>query len=289
MTTKDALLWLCLACLWGTSFLAIGVAVETVSPVDVVTGRMAIGSALLLAIAIYRRGSLAMSRRAWVLAAVVGISGNVLPFLLIGFAEQRVDSGLAALIMGIAPVVTLVCAPFIHPDEPLTRTKLAGAAVGFAGIVILVGPGALGGMEAETLAQIALLAAALSYSFTALFSRRYPYDDPLQMAAASVLVGTLLIGSASWLNWQPGAGENMTGLSIFAVGYLGVGPTALAAAIYFYLIPRIGAGRLQQVNYVVPVLGTLLGIFLLGERPQINTWIAIPFVLSAVYIVTRKS
>ena len=286
MNPKDTAIWLCLAWLWGSSFLAIGIAVETVSPVDVVAGRMGIGAAFLILILLLGRGSLKMGWRGWLIATAVGLTGNVLPFLLISFAEQRVDSGLAALIMGIAPVVTLVLAPLAHHEETLGRRKIVGALVGFGGVGLLVGPSAFDDMGYETLAQLALLGAAFCYAFTALFSRRFPHEKPMQTAAASVLVGALFIGIISMANWQP---QTASLGSLLAILYLGIGPTALAAAIYFYLIPRIGAGRLQQVNYVVPILGTLLGIFILGEQPSLNTWIAIPFILAAVYIVTRKA
>ena len=286
MNAKETALWLCLAWLWGSSFLAIGIAVETFSPVDVVAGRMGIGAAFLILILLLGKGSLRMGWRAWLIATVVGLSGNVLPFLLISFAEQRVDSGLAALIMGIAPVVTLVIAPLVHHEETLGRRKIVGALIGFCGIGVLVGPNAFEDMGYETLAQIALLGAAFCYAFTALFSRRFPHEKPMQTAAASVLIGAVVIGIISITNWQE---QTASASSLLAIVYLGIGPTALAAAIYFYLIPRIGAGRLQQVNYVVPVLGTLLGIFVLHEQPTLNTWIAIPFILAAVYIVTRKA
>lgn len=286
MSAKDFGLWSLLAWLWGSSFLAIGYGVETLSPLSLVAGRMIIG-ALLLAVFLYARGgNLRLGRRGWIIAAVVGATGNVVPFLLISFAEQQVDSGVAALIMGIAPVVTLTVAPLIHPDETLGRLKILGAAIGFAGIVVLVGPAALGGLGGELVPQLALIGAALCYSATALISRRFAHPDPIQMSAASVLAGAAIIGAVAGLS-MAGNGLPAPSLSsLLAVIYLGFGPTALAALIYFQLIPRIGAGRLQQVNYVVPVLGTILGAIFLGERPGWNAIVAILMIVVAVYLVS---
>ena len=201
MNAKETAIWLCLAWLWGSSFLAIGIAVETVSPVDVVAGRMGIGAAFLILILLLGKGSLRMGWRAWLIATVVGLSGNVLPFLLISFAEQRVDSGLAALIMGIAPVVTLVIAPLVHHEETLGRRKIVGALIGFCGIGVLVGPNAFEDMGYETLAQIALLGAAFCYAFTALFSRRFPHENRCRRQQHRFSFGQFAVGHCLSGNW----------------------------------------------------------------------------------------
>lgn len=288
MDARDFVLWCILAWLWGSSFLAIGIGVETLSPFSLVAARMVVG-AIVLAAFVYLRGSnFRMGARGWIIAAIVGVSGNVIPFVLISFAEQRVDSGLAALIMGIAPVVTLSVAPFIDADDKLGVRKAVGAAAGFAGVIVLVGPSALEGLGGNLIPQLALIAAALCYSFTALFSRRFPYSDPLRMAAASVLVGAVVTCAIAGMKQVGTPFPVPSFASIMAVIYLGIGPTALAALIYFQLIPRIGASRLQQVNYVVPVLGTLLGMIFLAEKPGWNALIAIPLIIVAVYAVSSK-
>ncbi len=288
MQAKSFLLWAVLAALWGSSFLAIGVAVESYSPALLVLGRMAIG-AFILAIVLYvGGGSFSLGARGWAIAVVVGLSGNVLPFLLISYAEQQVDTGLAALIMGIAPIITLALAPLMHHEEHLSVTKVFGGIAGFLGVAILVAPGVSQGAVGALLPQAALVGAAFCYASTALFSRKYPHNDPLQMAAASVLTGLIFMGGFVVLSGEAVDMPNLLDPASLAVIYLGVGPTALAALIYFYLIPRIGAARLQQVNYVVPVLGTLLGIALLGEEPVWTTWLALPLIMCGVYLVTRK-
>ncbi|MEP2706276.1 MAG: EamA family transporter [Roseibium sp.] len=288
MNAKEFLLWALLATLWGSSFLAISIAVHDYDPAILVAGRMVIGAVVLTAVLFISGRNLRLGARGWAIAAVVGASGNVLPFLLISFAEQTVNSGLAALIMGIAPIVTLALAPLIHHEETLGKTKILGAIAGFAGVIVLVGPDAAQGMSAELVPQLALVLAALCYAFTALFSRRFPFPNPMQMAAGSVLVGALGMMAVSGAELFTGDRPDPTSPGSLAIIYLGLGPTALAALIYFYLIPRIGATRLQQVNYVVPVIGTVLGIAILGERPEWTTWAALPLILLGVYLVSKK-
>ncbi|MEM5582994.1 MULTISPECIES: DMT family transporter [unclassified Roseibium] len=289
MSAKEFGLWTVLTLLWGCSYLAIEVALRGFEPLPLVTGRMIIGALLLLAVVFVKDGGLRLGAAGWGIAAVVGLTGNVFPFLLISYAEQEVTSGLAALIMGIAPIVTVAVAPLIHAQETLGPLKVAGAAAGFAGVGMLVGPEAAQGFSGSLQAQLALVLAALCYAFTTLFSRKFAYPRPLQIAAASVLVGAIAVSCLlAGGSGESGLGDLSTA-PVVAVIYLGVGSTGLAAIIYFYLVPRIGAGRMQQVNYVVPVLGTLLGIAFLGEKPGWNTWIAIPTILLGVYLVTRNS
>lgn len=286
MNAKSFGLWCLLAWLWGSSFLAIGIGVETLDPFSLVAGRMVIGAVLLGCILFVKGGNLRLGVRGWMIAIILGASGNVVPFLLISFAEQTVDSGVAALIMGVAPVVTLTIAPLIHVEETLGSTKIIGAAIGFAGIIILVGPETINGLGGTLIPQIALVCAALCYSFTALFSRRFSHSDPIQMATASVLVGAISISIIAGLRVVETGLVAPSFRSSLATVYLGIGPTAMAALIYFWLIPRIGAGRLQQVNYVVPVMGTILGIMFLGEQPSWNALVAIPMITVAVCIVS---
>jgi drug/metabolite transporter (DMT)-like permease len=289
MNAKEFSLWTLLTILWGGSFLAIGIGVETLDPLTLVAGRMLIAALVLVSIVYLSGNTLRLGARGWSIAAVAGLTGNIIPFLLISYAELEVNSGTAALIMGITPIVTLAVAPLIHPDETLGRLKVLGAATGFAGIAILVGPAALNGTSGYLVPKLALVGAALCYSFTTLFSRRFPFPNSLQLAAAAVLVGALTSTTIALFGFQHVGRFEWSYSGALTVLYLGLGPTALATLVYFYLVPRIGAGRLSQVNYVVPILGTLLGMTFLNERPDWNTWIAIPVILFGVFLVSRNS
>ncbi len=132
-------MWSLLAWLWGSSFLAIGIGVETISPISLVAGRLALGALVLTLVLVITRNDFRLGYSGWILASVVGLTGNVIPFLLISYAEVQVDTGIAALIMGIAPVITLCMAPIVHADERLTGSKVLGGLIGFTGIVYLLG------------------------------------------------------------------------------------------------------------------------------------------------------
>jgi len=284
---KNVILWTLLALTWSSSYLAIKLGVETIQPLSLVALRMLIGTTVILIILRYKSLSLPTDINSWIVLFVSGIMGSIVPFSLISFGEQHVDSGLAALLMGIAPVVTVLLAPLSHRDERLTLPAVLGITVGITGLIVLVGPDALKGFGLHVTGQIAILGAALCYAFTTLYVRKYASLPALVMAAGSMLIGTLVITISAFLFENPLQATLPSTQSMVAVIYLGLFPTALATLIYFYLIPRLGAARMSQVNFVVPVAGTLLGILFLGETVSIKVFMALFMILVAVYLVSR--
>lgn len=286
---KNFILWAILALIWSSSYLAIKLGIQSISPLTLVALRMLIGTAILFAALRYRSLSLPFDVASWRVFLVSGVMGSILPFSLISYGEIYVQSGLSALLMGIAPVVTVLFAPLAHRDERLTGSAIAGISVGVLGLIVLIGPGALGGIGSHLSGQFAILGAALCYAFTTLYVRKHATHSALQMATGSMIVGTFIIVVLALLFEAPFAGPPPSQSSMLAVIYLGLFPTALATLIYFYLVPRIGAARLSQVNFVVPVAGALFGVALLGETLGSNAIISMLLILLAIYLVTRKT
>jgi drug/metabolite transporter (DMT)-like permease len=280
-------LWVVLALMWSSAFLAIKVAVPTVAPLVIVACRMVIGTGIVLLVFALARKSFPRDGRSWLVMGIAGLLGNIIPFTLIGYGEQHVDSGLAALLMGIAPVVTVLFAPLFDQEEHLTGRVLVGVALGLAGLVVLFGPAILRDLGRDLLGQGAILGAALCYAFTSLFLRRFNRLDPLTTTAGSMTVGTLCVGTLV-LAQQGGGGFTPDDPAVWAILYLGVVPTALAMLIYFHLLPRIGAPRLTQINFVVPVVGSLLGMLVLRESPGPTVLLALPLIVAAVGLVVFR-
>ena len=153
---QDYGLLIALGAVWGSSFLLIKLAVATIPPVTLAAGRILVGALVLAAIVAVRRQSWPRTPRAWLLLAVMGVIGNVVPFSLINWGEIRIDSGLTAILMSTVPLATIILAPAFVRDEPVTAGKLIGVALGMAGVAVLIGPGALVGAHGELLGQIAV-------------------------------------------------------------------------------------------------------------------------------------
>src|SRR2546423_12663882 len=151
------LVFLALGFAWGSSYLFIKIGVETLPPFPLVAGRLAIGTAVL-ALAMRVTGQhLPRSRDAYLHLLVVALLGIVIPFSLITWGEQSIDSALAAILNGSVPLFAIVLAALVLPDEPITVNRLVGLLIGFGGVVVLTSPNLRAGLSSSLLAELALI------------------------------------------------------------------------------------------------------------------------------------
>ena len=283
--SKDYALLLTLATLWSTSFVFIKIGVQSVGPMTLTSARLGIAAAILYAGLRLRGHRLPRDRRSWAVFAVIGLLGNTLPFTLISWGEIHIDSGLAAVLMGIMPIITAMLAHIFIREEPFTRRVGIGIFLGFGSVATLLGPQALAGLTAPILAQLAVLLSAVCYGASATFIRYFaePTNWPSLASGAMLAAFTFSLPLTIFLEtpWtlQPESA------AIVAMLYLGIGSTAVANLIFFYLIPRLGANRSAQVNYFVPVLGALWGVIFLREQLSGRLLLALALILIAVAVV----
>ncbi|MDA7955661.1 MAG: DMT family transporter [Gammaproteobacteria bacterium] len=280
----EHLLLLFLALIWSASFLLIKIGVGGVGPVTLTAARMCIAALALGAYLLARKTGIPLHARALLLYAVVGFLGNTLPFILISWGELHIDSSLAAIMMGVMPITTFVLAHFFIPSETVTARRIFGLCLGCGGLLTLVGVSALDGLGAGVLGQLAVLAGAVSYGVTTVFVRTQPAFPGFQMAAGAIFAGVLASVPLAFLMEDPSAMRPDAG-SVAAVVVLGLLPTAFAALLYFRLIRSLGAMVFSQLNYVIPIFGSLWGVALLGEVLQLRMVAALSLVLAGIYFV----
>ena len=157
----DYLLLLCLASLWGASYSLIKVGVETIPPVTFIAARTVIAGALLLAIMRIRGIAMPGDPATWRRFLFQALMNSVLPFTLIAWAEQTIDAGLAAILNSMTPIFTFLLTWLLMRPEPARLRKLIGVTMGFAGVTLIVGIGALGGIGRNVLAELAVIAATV--------------------------------------------------------------------------------------------------------------------------------
>ena len=283
---REYLLLLLLTLIWSTSFLLIKIGVHSIGPVTLTAIRMTIAAVVIGLWIGIKRIRLPINRRALGLYFVVGFLGNTLPFILISWGETRIDSSTAAMMMGIMPITTFILAHFFVPSEPLRMRKLLGISIGFTGLVALVGWSAVGG--GDSVGQLAVLSAAISYSVTTIYVRIRATFSDLEMASGALIVGMLTSIPLAFILENP-LTMPASAASISAAIALGIFPTALAALIYFRVIRTLGATVFSQLNYAVPVLGSFWGVIWLNEILQLRMLIALGLVLTGVYFVHTKS
>jgi drug/metabolite transporter (DMT)-like permease len=279
----DYLLLLLLAAVWGSSFLFIKLAVATVPPITVAAGRIAVGATALVLLALARGARWPTNRADWLKLIAMGVVGNIVPFSLINWGETHIDSGIAAILMTTVPLATIVMAHFLATDEPLRPPNILAVLFGMAGVVVLVGPSALGGLGGQVLGQLAVVLAATGYAANGIIARRLSHLSPNVIGAGALLSAAVLGLPASLAIDQPWqSAPSMTSLAAMIV--LGLVNTAGGYLLLFRLIERTGAGFASFNNFLVPLFGVLWGALLLGEAPAAAAYLALAIILAGLAI-----
>jgi drug/metabolite transporter (DMT)-like permease len=256
-----------LSVLWGGSFFFNGVAVRELPPLTIVLARVGIAAAALW-MAMWAFGlRMPRVRGLWATFLALGLLNNVLPFGLIVWGQQHIASGLAAILNATTPLFTVLVAHRLTRDERMTTGKLAGVVIGALGVAIMVGPTLPGGLGSALGAQLACLAAALSYALAGVYGRRFRRMGvpPMATATGQVTASTFLLLPVVLLIEQPWALSTPSATAQAALIGLGVVSTAVAYVLYFRILAVAGATNLLLVTFLIPVSAILLGTLLLAE------------------------
>ena len=280
-----------LAGIWGCSFLFIKVALEGLSPPQVVLGRMLSGALVLLAVIAVRRQRFPTALKAWGHLAVFTVIANIVPFLLFAWGEQRISSSRAGVLNATTPLCTLVFAMALLPEERPTANKIAGLVVGFVGVVVLVAPWAEhGGANASDLGgQLACIGAAAAYGIAFVYSRRFV--SVLDLPAGVLAAGQLTVGTVMLLLMTPFVAADPVHLtarvvlSVLALGGLGTG---IAYLIFHRLVRDAGATSTSMVTYLIPVTAVILGVVVLGESVSWNLFAGAAIIIAGVALAEGR-
>jgi drug/metabolite transporter (DMT)-like permease len=261
-------LLIALSVLWGGSFFFISVAVDALPPFTIVALRVALAAVALNVIVPALGLSLPRDWRRWLAFLEMGALNNVIPFSLIVWGQTHITGGLASILNATTPFFTVIVAHFLTADEKMTGGRLAGVLVGFLGVVFVIGPPALEGLGVNTLAELAVLAAATSYAFAAVFGRRFRTAglSPLVTAAGQVTASTLLMLPLALVVDRPWRLPTPPLAVWGAVLGLALISTALAYILYFRILASAGATNLLLVTLLIPVSAILLSTMVGGEH-----------------------
>ncbi len=278
------LLLFALVVMWGSAFMLTGIAVRAFSPVVLVTTRLVGGAVLLTGLICLHGMRFPRYGRFWLFSLMIAIAGNAVPFWLISFGQQRVESGLAGILMGIMPLTTMLLAHFFVGGERLNAIKAAGFALGFAGLVVLLGPAALLELEGQggvLLYELAILGGAICYAIQAILARHRPPAEPQVAAAGVMLMGGLLMLPLG----LPGAPAELVAAPpgpIWALAALTVVATSIATVVFLKLVAIAGPSFTSFINYLIPVWALLMGMLFLGERPGAGAFVALLLILGGI-------
>ncbi|HKL62173.1 MAG TPA: DMT family transporter [Woeseiaceae bacterium] len=285
--------WLGLAglvAMWGSSYLAMEIALRAFSPLAITAARIVLAAATLWSVMRLAGLRLPTDRGSWAFFVVLSVVGNCLPFFLISWGQQSVPSGLAGIAMAVTPLAVILLAHFLLPDEPLTAGRIAGFLAGFLGVALLVGPGFLLGERAggSLTGLLAVLGGALCYATTAVITRLGPSHHPLVMSTAVTLAGSLILVPLYFA--LDGGVLREFALPVgplAAVAALGMLSTGFAAVIFFFLVTQVGAGFMTMQSFLVPPWAVVTGALVLDERLHPGAYAAMILILAGLAIAQR--
>jgi drug/metabolite transporter (DMT)-like permease len=282
--------WLMLAilvALWGSAFAFTRIAVATVVPEWTMAGRLATGALLLLPLALWAGEKFPRAGEEWGWLAALALVGNIAPFFAISWGQQYVPSALAGILIGFTPLATLVLAHFLIEDERITPLRAAGFAIGFTGLVIVLGPRALTDLTAggeRLFGQFAIVAGAFFFACNNVMARRAP-EMPLLVKSSGVmlagaLAGTVLAGAGT----SPLSLAEASTASLLGLAGLGIFSTGLAALVFFRLVDKAGATFVSLTNYLVPVFAAVAGFLIFDEELKIRVLMGLALILAGIAV-----
>jgi drug/metabolite transporter (DMT)-like permease len=290
MTQSTVKHWALLAYLvlvWGFAFALIAVALESFHPLFIVWSRLWMGALVVWCVWRWRQQRWCLGREWWPRLTVLSLTGNIIPFSLIAWAEQSVPSAEVGILMALMPIATLLLAHWLLEHEPLTWTRFAGVVVGFAGVALLVGDDLLSaGVSGQWRGQAAALLATVSYAFSGVYAKRLPAENPVALSVGTLAIGSLLLAVPAL--WVQLAGPGLMTVTMGAagvLGILGVMATGVATWCYFVVVTERGPGFLSTINYLIPAVAFAAGTVFLAEPWGWEHLIALGMILVGVGLI----
>ena len=267
MNRSDWLTLIGLAIIWGSAFFCIHVAVHAVPPLTYVWLRVTIAAAALWGYLIWRKEPAGLSRSVWGSMFLLALLNNVIPFILFGWGQTHIASGLASILNATTPIWGVIVAHVFTHDERMTPRKVAGVLLGFGGVAVMIGPGLLGSIGSDVLAQLACVTAALLYALAGVWARRFKRQgiSPMSVTTGQLTASAVVMLPVAFIFDQPWQQAFPPLQAIGAILVLAVICSAYAYVLYFRLIDSAGATNALLVTLLVPPVAIVMGALILGE------------------------
>ncbi|WP_108885216.1 DMT family transporter [Pseudoprimorskyibacter insulae] len=266
ITARSWIMLFALAIVWGSTFMVMELALRGITPMWLAAGRIGFAAVLAGAVWAVRGGKLFLTdARDWPALFIATSLTTAIPFMLLCWGLEYVTSGFAGISMAAVVLMVLPLAHFFVPGEKMTTRRTIGFVIGFAGILVLVGPGAFAssGEALELWGRLACLGAAACYAISSIVVRRLPPIDPVGLTAATFILGCIIVIPVALIT--EGLPPAADGITLFWVVLLGMLPTAAANLLRIVIIRSAGPVFMGLVNYQVPILSIILGAIVLNE------------------------
>ena len=279
----DYIILFLLGALWGSSFGAIKVALYGVSPLTVMSVRIMLAGVALLLLTLIRSTPFPRGLQNWNKVLWMAIFGVLMPFFLVPWGQQKIDSSLAAIIMSINPFFALILGHFFSEDENFSKQQFFAMLVGFAGVFLVFSENADFSSNGNFWGQGAVILAGIGYTISGVIAARVK-GISADSVSASVFVVASLIALPFWLIIESPWNLELEMESIIALTHLGFVSTGIAFLMRYYIILRAGAVFFSYVAFIIPMFGIFFGVLFLNETLSLSTMVAVLLILSGVYL-----
>ena len=286
-TFSDFVSLFILSFLWGSAYTALKYALSDLDPISLAAIRLIVSAVFIYAYMKLKGEKLPKDLHSWRIITIVGLGGMAIPFFLIGWGMQSMTSSVAGVIMAITPILALIFSHFMLHDHRITKKQIVGMAFGFIGIFILMGGPEVFHVTTSNISKMALLLAAVGYSYTAVRLRELSHLSPTVSATGITIISAISIFTVSLFHkpiWQ----VELQFESILATLYLAIFSTVIGTILMARVIFRAGPAFMSLNNFLVPVVAVIGGILMLGDVINKNLMLASVLILIGVGLVTPR-
>lgn len=287
MTSHDWFVLAVLALLWGASFLFFKLGLEAFAPLTLATLRVAIAGLVLIAIASLRGLDLAPLWRRRGAFLVAGALNATIPFALIAAGEQRIDTGIASIVNATTPMFSVIATVSMGLAAAPGPRRVFGLVMGFVGVGLVFLPAISVDAVFDPLGLAACLASSVLYGFGGAFAQRFRDEAPLITATGTIGWAALLGLPFALVIDRPWNAE-VAMVPVLAVSAQAIVSTAIPYILFFGLLPRVGAVNASLVTFLVPICGVLIGVLVLGERPEPMALIGLLVILGGLAVLDGR-
>ncbi len=278
--------FLALGFFWGSSYLWIKIGLGSLPPLTLIAGRLGIGAIFLASVVAVARQELPRRPMQYLHLFVMSIVNVVMPFILITVGEQSIDSSLASILNATVPLTVIVLAPLFLPDERVTLARVAGLALGFSGVILLVAPDLVNLGDSDLSGELMMIGSSICYGIGNVYARRNVHGlRPMVPALFQVSFAALIAVPLALIVDRPFETVSPAPEAFVAVLWLGSLGSGLAYLAYFTILQQWGATRTSMVAYLLPVVGIALGAVVLGDPVTLNRIGGAALVIAGIALV----
>lgn len=285
MKLKHWIIFLLLGAIWSASFLWIKIALAEIGPLTLVAYRVGFGLLTGIAVAVILRIRIPRDWKTWRVFIMLGMLNVAVPFFLITWGEQTIDSAVASILNATVPLFTIVIAHFFLHDDKMTLPRVVGLLIGFAGVAILLSQDFDPQAHNSIVGQAAVIVASASYAVSYIYARRNTQAVAGEIRGTLPLVSALvIIGAIAPVAESPFKTPHLP-LTWIGLLWLGVLGTGLALIMQYYLVHEIGPTRATLVTYLLPLGGVILGVVFLRENLTWQLLAGAALIISSIAVV----